>query len=184
MSIPLLPEFDTDGYQVEPTTANINQVITAVNAALTEAGLLTDLADSESEVATAVGDVATDAARIVLAVHIQSAASAVDQNVFVADRAYQVVSITESHAVAGTDGSAVTLDVKKCTGSQAPSAGTSMFFAGTINLKATANSVTSMSLTGTTATLQLAAENRIAFDITGTPTSYAGGVVTIVLRPI
>ena len=184
MSIPLLPEFDTDGYQVEPTTANINQVITAVNAALTEAGLLTDLADSESEVATAVGDVATDAARIVLAVHIQSAASAVDQNVFVADRAYQVVSITEVHAAAGTDGSAVTLDVKKCTGSQAPSAGTSMFFAGAINLKATANSVTSMSLTGTTATLQLAAENRIAFDITGTPTSYAGGVVTIVLRPI
>lgn len=184
MSIPLLPEFDTDGYQVEPTTANINQVITAVNAALTEAGLLTDLADSESEVATAVGDVATDAARIVLAVHIQSAASAVDQNVFVADRAYQVVSITESHAVAGTDGSAVTLDVKKCTGSQAPSAGTSMFFAGTISLKGTANSATTMSLTGTTATLQLAAGNRIAFDITGTPTSYAGGVVTIVLRPI
>ena len=154
---------------------------------MSEVDILSALADTESSIYQAVagiGDVATDAARIVLAVHIQSAASAVDQNVFVADRAYQVVSITESHAVAGTDGSAVTLDVKKCTGSQAPSAGTSMFFAGTISLKGTANSATTMSLTGTTATLQLAAGNRIAFDITGTPTSYAGGVVTIVLRPI
>ena len=32
MPIPLLPEFDADGYQVEPTTAKINEVIAAVNA--------------------------------------------------------------------------------------------------------------------------------------------------------
>lgn len=32
MSIPLLPEFDADGYQVEPSTAKLNEIITAVNA--------------------------------------------------------------------------------------------------------------------------------------------------------
>jgi hypothetical protein len=33
MSIPLLPEFDADGYQVEPTTAKINEVIASANTA-------------------------------------------------------------------------------------------------------------------------------------------------------
>ena len=33
MSIPLLPEFDTDGYQLEPTTADINDLIAAANTA-------------------------------------------------------------------------------------------------------------------------------------------------------
>ena len=54
MPIPLLPEFDSDGYQVQPTTAVINDVITAVNAALSEAGLLAALADTESSVSAAV----------------------------------------------------------------------------------------------------------------------------------
>lgn len=31
MSISLLPEFDADGYQIEPSTAKLNEIITAVN---------------------------------------------------------------------------------------------------------------------------------------------------------
>lgn len=54
MSIPLLPEFDADGYQVEPTTAKINEVIAAINAALTEASLIAALEDSESSVSAAI----------------------------------------------------------------------------------------------------------------------------------
>lgn len=33
MSIPLLPEFDADGYQVDPSTANINELVAATNTA-------------------------------------------------------------------------------------------------------------------------------------------------------
>ncbi|MCB1512452.1 MAG: hypothetical protein KDJ36_16250, partial [Hyphomicrobiaceae bacterium] len=82
---------------------------------LTETDLLTSLADSESDVAGAVETIAAAAANVVITVTLPTAASVVDQSVFIADRAYEVLSVAESHVVAGTDGSAVTLDVKKCT---------------------------------------------------------------------
>lgn len=112
-----------------------------------------------------------------------AAASVVDQTVFTADRAYELVGVEEVHTVAGNDAGAVTLDVKKCTGTQDPSAGTTML-ASTFNLKSTANTVVSATLSATTANRKLADGNRVAFDITGTPTSYAGGAVTLVLSPL
>ena len=49
-------------------------------------------------------------------------ANSVDDWVFIADRAYTVVSIKEVHSVAGNDASAVTLDVRKVTDASAPGA--------------------------------------------------------------
>jgi hypothetical protein len=120
---------------------------------------------------------------VVLNVPLQTATDATDQNAFIADRAYQVVSVSEVHSVAGTDAGAVTLAVNKCTGTQAASAGANIL-TSTLNLKNTANTVASGTLSATAANSVLAAGNRIAFDITGTTTGLVGAVVTIVLRPV
>jgi len=120
---------------------------------------------------------------VVLSFNLSAAANVIDSNLFVADRAYQLVSVEEAHTVAGSDGSAVTLDIKKCTGTQAPSAGTTML-AATIDLKGAANTVQSPALSATAANTLLAAGDRLAMDITGTPTAVAGVALTIVLRPV
>ena len=49
MSIPLLPEFDADGYQVEPTTAKINEVIAAANTAASAAVALLPEFDTDGQ---------------------------------------------------------------------------------------------------------------------------------------
>lgn len=112
---------------------------------------------------------------------------AVDQAVFIADRAYVVERIDYIHATAGSDASAVNLQVKKCTGTQAPDAGTNLLTNNTnagFNCKATANTVQNGTLTGTAATKTLAAGNRLSLDFAGTTTALAGVAVTIVLRPL
>lgn len=108
-----------------------------------------------------------------------------DGAVFVADRAYKVVQVDEVHAVAGSDAGAVTLDVKKQTGTQAPSAGVSAL-SSTFDLKATANTVVSKTvasgLTATEADRTLAAGNRLSLDFTGVLTAVAGLCVTLKLQ--
>lgn len=118
---------------------------------------------------------------IVLAEHID--ANTVDKNFFVAHRALRIVSVTEAHAVAGNDVGAVTLAVKKCTATQAPSAGTAVH-TGTADLKGAANTVQTLTLSATPADLTLAAGDRLAIDVTGTLTTLAGGIVVVALRPI
>ncbi len=107
------------------------------------------------------------------------AAATVDGNVFVATRRCKVVAIAEAHAAAGTDAGAVTLAVKKCTGTQAPSAGTAVH-TGSANLKGTADTVQNLGITDAAATL--APGNRLAIDATGVLTALAGGILTIRLR--
>ncbi len=106
-------------------------------------------------------------------------AATVDGNVFVATRKCKIVAISEAHAAAGNDAGAVTLAVKKCTGTQTPSAGTAVH-TGTANLKGTADTVQSLGITDAAATL--AVGNRLAFDVTGVLTALAGGAVTVRLR--
>lgn len=105
----------------------------------------------------------------------------VDQVIYIANAPVKVVAIREAHGVAGNDAGAVTLDVKKCTGTQAPSAGTTVL-TSTVNLKGTANTVVAPALTATTANLALAAGDRLALDYTGVITSLAGVNVTLTLR--
>lgn len=103
---------------------------------------------------------------------------------FIAPFACEVVSVRESHTVAGNDAGAVTLDIEKLTGTQAPDAGAPVLGATKINLKGTANTVVSPALTGTAADKQLAAGDRLCLKDAGTPTAVAGVAVTIELKAI
>ena len=60
-----------------------------------------------------------------------------DATLFISDRDYEIVSVQEAHTVAGTDGGAVSAMITKCTGTQSPSAGTSVL-QSVFNLKALA----------------------------------------------
>lgn len=118
-----------------------------------------------------------------------AATQLVDQVLFICPvgHAYQVAAVDEVHATAGSDASAVSLQVTKETGTQAPGAGTDLLTNNTnagFNMKGTANTVQNGTLTSTTADLQLAAGNRLSIDFAGTLTALAGVAVTITLKRI
>lgn len=104
---------------------------------------------------------------------------------FIAHTACKVTGIRQVHSVAGSDGGAVNLQVTKDTGTNAPGAGTDLLTNNSdagFNLKATANTVQTGTLTGTAASLILAAGNRLSIDVAGTPTAVAGCVVEVDLE--
>lgn len=105
-------------------------------------------------------------------------ANSVDGHVFIADRAYVVVSAKEIHSTAG--GSSAAVQVRKCTGTTAPASGTAIAQA-TFDLTATVNTTQTATLSATAADYTLAAGDKLAFDFSGTLTSLVGAV-TIVLR--
>jgi len=114
-------------------------------------------------------------------------ADQVDQAFFIADRAYQVVGITEIHAVAGNDGSAVNMQVTKDTGTNAPGAGADLLTNNTnagFNMKGTANTLQTGTLTATAADLVMAAGDRLSVDFAGNVATLAGTVVSVVLKPV
>jgi hypothetical protein len=108
-------------------------------------------------------------------------ASSVDGNIFIADDAWIVTSIEEVHSTAGNDGSAVSLMVDMCTGTEAPGSGTDMIQA-VIDLKGTANTVQTGTLSATPAHYTLADGDRIAIDVSGALTTLAGGILTIHMK--
>lgn len=108
-------------------------------------------------------------------------ATSVDGNIFIADDAWVVTSIEEVHSTAGNDGSAVTLMVDKCTGTEAPGSGTDMI-QSTLDLKGTANTVQTGTLSATPADYTLADGDRIAIDVSGALTTLAGGIVVIHMK--
>lgn len=126
-------------------------------------------------------------APVVLSFSLPLNGDAVDQNLFVADRAYRVEAVRESHATAGSDGGAVTLDVKKATGTTAIASGTTVL-GSTFNLKGTANTVQTKTRANggvvSTPVGFLAEGDRLGIDITGTTTALAGVVVSVVLTPV
>lgn len=105
---------------------------------------------------------------------------------FIADADYILDSATEIHETLGTDGGAVSLDVVKCTGTTAASAGTTML-AAVFNLKATINTVVRKDVaSGTLAAAssrRITKGDRIAIKFNGTLTALTGICVTLVLRP-
>lgn len=120
-------------------------------------------------------------------VSIAQLASPADVCFFIANRAYQVVAVREVHSTAGSDASAVNVQLVKDTGTNAPGAGTDLLTNNTnagFDCKGTANTVQSGALTGTVASLQLAAGDRLSLDYAGTLTALAGVVVTVELKPI
>lgn len=114
-----------------------------------------------------------------VAVNIEYNASSVDKVAFVATRDYRVKAITGRPTVAGTDGSAVTAVIKKAASGTAITSGTALH-ASTFNLKGTADTVQSLTITATGDTDLIPAGTCIGIDFTGTLTS-ATGVVTVTL---
>lgn len=102
---------------------------------------------------------------------------------FIANEAYELVSVRERHATAGNDAGAVTGMLKKVPSGTAAASGTDMLSAG-LSLKTTANTNQSGSLSATAANTRLAAGDGLAFVLTGTPTSLAGLCVEVTLKRI
>lgn len=92
-----------------------------------------------------------------------------------------VTGIKEVHEVLGTDGSAVTLNVEKLTGTTAPGSGTGILSTA-FSLKATINTVQIGTLTTTSATRTLAIGDRLGLVKTGTLTAVAGVTVMVELQ--
>lgn len=112
------------------------------------------------------------------------AATAANYSTFwIAPFTVQVTNFYEVHATAGTDGSAVTLQLEKLTGTQAPGAGNTMLSTA-LSLKATINTVQTATLTTTLANRSLAKGNRLALLKAGTLTSVANVTVLVELQVI
>lgn len=91
--------------------------------------------------------------------------------------AYAILAAYEIHGTAGTDGSAVTLDITADPAATAPGAGTSILTAA-FDAKAAANTWQ----TGTLATATLAAGSRLSVKVTGTTTALANVLISVILR--
>lgn len=101
------------------------------------------------------------------------AATATNYSTFwIAPAACLLTAFQEVHQTAGTDASAVTLDLEKLTGTTAPGSGVSML-SSTLSLKATASTVQKATVTTTNANRTLAAGDRVALKETGTLTAVA-----------
>lgn len=109
-------------------------------------------------------------------------ALAVDCVFFTANRKYRVAAIRFTPVIAGTDAGAVTAQIRKCTGTQAPAAGV-VLHTGTFDLKGTINTPVAATLTGTLADREIAIGDRLAFDLTGVSTAAVGNV-TVDLIPV
>ncbi|NDJ20964.1 hypothetical protein GS682_04755 [Nostoc sp. B(2019)] len=111
----------------------------------------------------------------------------VDQPFFVADGAYLVTGVSYIHTQAGSDGSAVNLQITKDTGTAAPGAGTDLLTDNSnagFNCKGTANTVQVGTLVATEATRTLSFGDRLSLDFAGTVTALTGVVVTVSLRRV
>lgn len=117
-----------------------------------------------------------------------SAQIATNQCFFIARTACRIVGITEIHATAESTASTLTGYVEKLTSTTAPGSGTTVM-SGTFNLKATANTLQTATLTtsGTgdsdAADLQLAAGDRLSFVVSAAVTELAGICVEVAIAP-
>jgi len=111
------------------------------------------------------------------------ASSVADVQFFTAPVKCEVVGVREVHAVAGNDGSDVTATIRRCQGTEAATAGDDLLSAA-INLKGTALTQQIPALTATTANLTLEAGDRLSLDVTGTTTTLAGVIVTVLLKRV
>ena len=116
--------------------------------------------------------------------NLNANASLADQCIFIANRTYKVLFVSEVHAVAGNDGGAVNLQLTLDTGTAAPGAGTDLLSnnanAG-FDLKGTANTVqvgTFVSQGG----LYMFSGDRLSLDFAGVLTTLSGLEVTITLE--
>lgn len=105
----------------------------------------------------------------------------VDTSFFVADRAYVVKGIRGVVDVVGSDAGAVTAQIRKVASGTALASGT-LLHTGTFNLKGTAATNQTLTLSTTASDLTIPAGTRIALDVTGVTTA-AVGCITVTLAP-
>lgn len=99
---------------------------------------------------------------------------------FVADRSYIVQSVTEVHGTAGTDASAVTLQIERLQGTEALDSGDEIL-SSTINLKGTASTVQYGTLKSSDVIVLLRGD-RLALKDSGTLTALKDVTVTVQLK--
>jgi hypothetical protein len=98
---------------------------------------------------------------------------------FIAPFPVRFVSAAEVHATAGTDGSAVTVQIEKLTSTTVPGSGTVLLLAG-FNMKGAINTVQYGTLAAASKkTFYLLKGDRLALKLTGTPTAIANAVFTV-----
>jgi hypothetical protein len=110
--------------------------------------------------------------------YIISASTPANQTYLIADAAMELVGVQEIHSVAG--GSGATLTVEKLTGTTAPGSGTAL--TGAADLTGTANTMQTISLTGTAAQVLFAKGDRAGVRLAGTLTSLQGAFILIFRR--
>ena len=134
-------------------------------------------------------DVTAALARKTVNVHIDSLMEAMWIDI-ASERAagYELVSVSEVHTAAATDGGAVTLDVKATPDDTTAPSGGRTLLSSTFNLKSTANTRVTKSagagLTATAADRTFATDERIALVPSGVLTGYAGGLVQLIFAPL
>lgn len=102
---------------------------------------------------------------------------------FIADSGYLILNVEEVHAVAGSDGSAVTCQLEKLTGTTAPGSGTSLLVTA-FNLKGTANTVQYGNFSGSGGRNTLIRGDRLALKRSGTLTAVDSVAVTVYLQKL
>lgn len=107
-------------------------------------------------------------------------AASVDKTFFVVPRAMRVVGITLRPTVVGSDGGAVTAEIRKLASTDAPTGGTLLHTATEFDLKGTAAVVQTATLSTTAGVLNLAAGDALAVNFGGTLTA-ATGVCTVAM---
>ncbi len=112
------------------------------------------------------------------------ASSVADVQFWTAPAKCEVVAVREVHATAGNDASDVTATIRRCQGTEAATAGDDLLGTTKINLKGTALTEQTPALTDTSANLVLAAGDRLSLDVTGTTTTLAGVIVTVLLKRV
>ena len=127
-------------------------------------------------------------APVVLTFAFPENASVVDSVLFVADDDYEVVDVAESHITKGSDGGAVTLDLKKAASGTAVTSGTSVL-ASTFDLKSDNNTpvrktVANGGVHQTKLTRTITKGQQLGVDFTGTVTAVAGMALTLVLKRV
>lgn len=133
-------------------------------------------------IATGAAGKSLDTGSPVVVSFVYGEATPLDAAFFVASRAYRVNKIIGRPLVVGSDGGGVTAEIRKAPSGTASASGT-ILHSGTLDLKGTINTNQSLTLSATTADLDLAAGDALCIDTTGTMTA-ARGVICVELLPL
>jgi hypothetical protein len=104
-----------------------------------------------------------------------------DVSLFIADQAYRMTRFDVAWTIAA--GAGGTLQVTKCTGTQAPSAGAAML-AAAVATDGAANTVAARALSATEANLEIAAGDRICANFAVSIATLEGMVMVLHLLPL